>query len=85
VSELRDLVEEMREIRYGRTSERTSAAVLAEGRGTCSTKDLLLQERARERVPEADVRLVHREDALVAKHCDVAAREAFIAALGARS
>jgi hypothetical protein len=60
VSELRDLVEKVREIPYGRASERTSAAVLAEGRGTCSTKHLLLQERARERVPDADVRLVHR-------------------------
>ena len=57
---LHELVELVRAIPYGRPSERTAAAVLAEGRGTCSTKHLLLRELAGEAVPQADVQLLHR-------------------------
>lgn len=49
----------MRTIPYARNDDKTPAGVLAEGRGTCSTKHALLVELLRDR-PELDVRLVHR-------------------------
>ena len=45
---LREAVERVRAIPYGRNDERSAAGVLAERRGTCSTKHLLLKELAPE-------------------------------------
>jgi hypothetical protein len=56
---LREVVERVRAIPYGRNDDRTPAGVLAEGRGTCSTKHMLLAELLSER-PELDLRFVHR-------------------------
>lgn len=51
---LREVVERVRKIPYGRNDDRSAAAVLREGRGTCSTKHALLAGL----VPGAQ--LVHR-------------------------
>lgn len=56
---LRDVVERVRAIPYGRNVDRSPASVLREGRGTCSTKHALLAELLEDR-PELDLRLVHR-------------------------
>lgn len=49
----------MREIPYGRPSERTPEGVVAEWKGTCSTKHALLGLLLEGR-PEFDYRIVHR-------------------------
>lgn len=56
---MRRIVEQIRAIPYGRNVDRSAAGVLAEGRGTCSTKHALLVELLGDR-PELDVKLVHR-------------------------
>ena len=54
------LVEFVRSLPYGRPSERTVAGMLAERRGTCSTKHRFLFEAIAERFPECRPELVHR-------------------------
>jgi hypothetical protein len=54
------LIERVRALPYGRPSERTTRAMLAESRGTCSLKHLYLAETLAERHPELRPRLVHR-------------------------
>jgi hypothetical protein len=56
---VRDVVERVRQIPYGRNTDRSPAGVLAEGRGTCSTKHALLVHLLADR-PELDLRFVHR-------------------------
>ena len=58
--DIREVVERVRAIPYGRPRERTPAGVLAENRGTCSTKHALLADLVRERDPDAQVEIVHR-------------------------
>lgn len=53
------MVERVRSIPYGRNDDRSPAGVLAEGRGTCSTKHALLAELLRDR-DDLDLRLIHR-------------------------
>jgi hypothetical protein len=57
---LREVVEAVRALPYGRPSERTVAGMLREGRGTCSAKHLYLRELLAERFPETAPRIVHR-------------------------
>ena len=57
---LRDIVEAVRAIPYGRPSERSVAGMLREGRGTCSAKHVYLRELLAERFPQTEPRLVHR-------------------------
>jgi hypothetical protein len=59
-SSLADLVEAVRALPYGRPSDRTVEGVLREGRGTCSTKHLLLARMLTERFPETKPLIVHR-------------------------
>lgn len=59
-SSLRDVVEAVRHIPYGRPTERTAKGVLEEWRGTCSTKHELLALLARDRWPELFPRIMHR-------------------------
>lgn len=54
-----EYVEAVREIPYGRNSERSPSAVVEDWRGTCSTKHVLLAELLDGR-PEFDLQLVHR-------------------------
>lgn len=58
-ADLREIVERVRAIPYGRNDDRSPAGVVREGRGTCSTKHALLAELLCDR-PELDLRLVHR-------------------------
>jgi hypothetical protein len=55
-----ELVEAVRSLDYGRPSDRSVAAMLREGRGTCSTKHLFLAEALAERFPETQPQIVHR-------------------------
>jgi hypothetical protein len=55
-----ELVEQMHQLPYGRTEERTVESMLTQGRGTCSTKHLYLYEALRRRFPTLEPRLVHR-------------------------
>ncbi len=57
---LREIVESVRAIPYGRPSERSVAGMLREGRGTCSAKHLYLLEVLAARFPETEPRVVHR-------------------------
>jgi hypothetical protein len=57
---VRDVVEEVRALPYGRPSDRTVAGMLREGRGTCSTKHLHLARVLAERFPETEPLIVHR-------------------------
>jgi len=57
---LREIVEAVRAIPYGRPSERSVAGMLREGRGTCSSKHLYLHALLAERFPETEPRIVHR-------------------------
>jgi hypothetical protein len=54
------MIERVRALPYGRPSERTTRAMLAESRGTCSLKHLYLAEWLAERHPELRPELVHR-------------------------
>jgi hypothetical protein len=55
-----DLVEAIRALPYARNEDRTADGVLAERRGTCSTKHALLHRLIAQRWPELCPRLVHR-------------------------
>jgi hypothetical protein len=57
---LREIVEAVRAIPYGRPSQRTVAGMLREGRGTCSAKHTYLCELLAERFPATEPRIVHR-------------------------
>jgi hypothetical protein len=57
---LREIVEAIRQIPYARPKARTPEGVVAEWRGTCSTKHALLAALAAHRFPDAEVRLRHR-------------------------
>ena len=57
---LREIVEAVRAIPYGRPSERSVAGMLREGRGTCSAKHLYLHRLLAARFPETEPRIVHR-------------------------
>ena len=58
--ELRELVEAVRALSYGRRSDRTVEGMLRERRGTCSTKHLYLARVLAERFPRTRPRIVHR-------------------------
>jgi hypothetical protein len=55
-----DLVEAIRAIPYGRSSDRTVDGMLREQRGTCSTKHLFLARVLTERFPDTEPVIVHR-------------------------
>jgi hypothetical protein len=55
-----DLVEAIRELPYGRPTDRTVQGMLDERRGTCSTKHLFLAQVLVDRFPETDPRIIHR-------------------------
>ena len=55
-----ELVEAMRELPYGRPSDRTVEGMLRERRGTCSTKHLFLARTLSVRFPETEPLIVHR-------------------------
>jgi hypothetical protein len=57
---LRQVVNAVQAIPYGRPGERTAEGVMVEWKGTCSTKHALLAQLLRERWPELQPRLVHR-------------------------
>ena len=57
---LRELVEAVRSLPYGRPGERTVEGMLRERRGTCSTKHLYLARVLAERFPHTRPRIVHR-------------------------
>jgi hypothetical protein len=57
---LREVVEAVRAVPYGRPSERSVAGMLREGRGTCSAKHAYLRDLLAERFPESEPRIVHR-------------------------
>jgi hypothetical protein len=56
----RELVEFVRNLEYGRPSDRSIAGMLRERRGTCSTKHLFLAEILSRRIPETRPQIVHR-------------------------
>lgn len=56
---LTELVEAVRDLPYGRPSDRTVSAMVRERRGTCSTKHLFLAQALRERFPETEPLIVH--------------------------
>jgi hypothetical protein len=76
---VRDLVEWVRALPYGRPSRRTVEAMLEERRGTCSTKHLYLAEQLALRCPLIEPQIIHRvyrltrQDAQRAFGADVAA------------
>jgi hypothetical protein len=55
-----ELVEAVREIPYGRPSDRTVAGMLREQRGTCSTKHLYLAQQLAQHFPTTEPEIVHR-------------------------
>ena len=57
---LRQVVNAVQAIPYGRPRLRTAEGVAGEWKGTCSTKHALLAQLLRERWPELQPRLVHR-------------------------
>jgi hypothetical protein len=57
---LTDVVATVHSIPYGRPATRTISGVLAEWKGTCSTKHLLLVAVLLQRWPETEPRLLHR-------------------------
>lgn len=59
-TELRELVEAVRALPYGRPSDRTVEGMLRERRGTCSTKHLFLSQILTERFPDTRPQIVHR-------------------------
>lgn len=59
-SSLAELVEAIRLIPYGRPADRSPAGIVAEWRGTCSTKHALLVKLVSARWPELEPRIVHR-------------------------
>jgi hypothetical protein len=67
------MVEAVRQLDYGRPSDRTVDGMLRQRRGTCSTKHLFLAEEIQRRFPEADPQIIHRVYCLDAER----ARELF--------
>lgn len=59
-TELRELVEAVRALPFGRPSDRTVEGMLHERRGTCSTKHLFLSQILTERFPDTRPQIVHR-------------------------
>jgi hypothetical protein len=59
-SSLLGLVEAVRALPYGRSSDRSVEGMLRERRGTCSTKHLFLARTLAERFPETEPLIVHR-------------------------
>jgi hypothetical protein len=59
-ADVRDVVEAIRLIPFGRPTERTAAGVVDEWRGTCSTKHELLVQIIQDRWPELDSRVMQR-------------------------
>lgn len=57
---LTELVEAVRDLAYGRPSDRTVRGMLRERCGTCSTKHLFLAQSLVERFPDTEPRIVHR-------------------------
>ncbi|HEX2707945.1 MAG TPA: hypothetical protein VHM66_08070 [Solirubrobacterales bacterium] len=57
---MRELVEAVRRLDYGRPSDRSVDGMLRERRGTCSTKHLYLAAEILRRFPEAKPQIVHR-------------------------
>jgi hypothetical protein len=57
---LRQVVEAVQAIPYGRPGSRTADGVISEWKGTCSTKHALLAQLLSERWPDLRPRLVHR-------------------------
>jgi orotate phosphoribosyltransferase len=57
---LHELVEAVRALSYGRSSDRTVEGMLRERRGTCSTKHLFLAQIMAERFPATRPQIVHR-------------------------
>lgn len=57
---LTELVEAVRDLPYGRPSDRTVSGMLRERRGTCSTKHLFLARTLVERFPDTEPRIIHR-------------------------
>jgi len=57
---LRQIVNAVQAIPYGRPASRTTQGVLGEWKGTCSTKHALLAQLLDEQWPETCPRLVHR-------------------------
>jgi hypothetical protein len=57
---LRQIVNAVQAIPYGRPGSRTAEGVIGEWKGTCSTKHALLAQVLRERWPELRPRLVYR-------------------------
>jgi hypothetical protein len=55
-----ELVEAIRHVPYGRPSDRSVRGMLAEGRGTCSTKHLFLAQLLAERFPTTEPQIIHR-------------------------
>jgi hypothetical protein len=58
--EVRDVVEAVRRIPYGRPRFRSAEGVVRDWRGTCSTKHELLALLLNEQWPDLDPRIVHR-------------------------
>ncbi len=58
--EVREVVEAVRFIPYGRPTERTAQGVVDEWRGTCSTKHELLALLTRDRWPDFNPQIMHR-------------------------
>jgi hypothetical protein len=59
-SDVRDVVEAVRRIPYGRPTARTAEGVVRDWRGTCSTKHELLAIFVRDRWPDLQPRIMHR-------------------------
>ena len=57
---VRQVVNAVQAIPYGRPGSRTAEGVISEWKGTCSTKHALLAQLIRERRPDLRLGLVHR-------------------------
>ena len=57
---LKDLVEAVRSLPYGRPSHQTVQSMIREGRGTCSTKHLFLARELGRRFPQTAPKIMHR-------------------------
>jgi hypothetical protein len=55
-----EIVQAVQALPYGRPSDRSVAGMLAEGRGTCSTKHRYLHDLLAARFPESAPEIVHR-------------------------
>lgn len=57
---LREIVDAVRALPYGRPAERTVPGMLRDGRGTCSAKHAYLRDLLAERFPGTEPRIMHR-------------------------